>query len=354
MLDLSGAAAAPSRLPHHVLRARLLLVVRQLHARPRLLPGRLVLRGRHDRRLRRRRQRLRHAPRAGRPAPPAPTSARRGSTTPAATRRTPSRSPTPRLHRRPRPLAEQPVRGRHRPAAARCRGPASPRSTRPTACRSRWNPDPHPRRRASSTSWPPRDGLWVASRHRPDRRLPTTTAGSPCCRSPDRPSRPSSTPTLPDDIYLGGARRRRHGPERALPRQRRRRRAVRPPTRHRLGRGRRRLAEPVPQQRRTPRRLHRGRRRRLDRAGRARRAAFRHRALGRRRRPRADLELPGRRRRSRSRCGSTSPTGRSAPSQVGQRIFDVDVDGTRVLDDFDIVADGGRQHRHDAVLRRHQ
>ena len=41
--------------------------------------------------------------------------------------------------------------------------------------------------------------------------------------------------------------------------------------------------------------------------------------------------------------GCTSPTGTPAPQQVGQRVFNVDLDGTPVLDNYDIVADVGDQ-----------
>ena len=42
-------------------------------------------------------------------------------------------------------------------------------------------------------------------------------------------------------------------------------------------------------------------------------------------------------------------------SQVGQRVFNVSIDGTTVLPNFDIVADtGGDQDRRDEVVQRHE
>ena len=151
MLDLSGHGLDDRQLADRVLRDRLLEVVQQLHARPGLLPRRHLLRRRHHRCVRRRRHRVRqHRPlrdqrcRLGHQG----LVDRQHRWRHDVLRRD---HRLRRLHRRPRPLAEQRRSPPTPPARVRSRVPASPRSTRSTACRSRGTP-PVTAASASSTS----------------------------------------------------------------------------------------------------------------------------------------------------------------------------------------------------------
>ena len=275
--------------------------------------------------------------RGGRPTAPATT--RPGSTTPAATRPTASRSPAARS------TSAATCAGRTTPSRATRPGPvpwparASRRSTRSTACRCRGT-RAAPAASAPRHSSPPAQGLWVGSdttriggeTHGRIAFMPLaggttipSVATPPCpttSSSPSAPPAPASNVLYRVDAAgpaLQATGRRTRLDDRRRIRQRRQRRRLghhRAPRRHRPGQ------HP------------------------------------------ADIFAA-------ERCGQQDwnfpvPAGRhvtvrlyfanqyDGTSQAGQRVFDVLIDDTAVLSNFDIVAAAGNKTGTMRVLRDHQ